>query len=905
MNVTNSFALIYGTYVYKYIAADINYFILSNQYKDLMALKDMNTSNWWILFGVLALIPGSTLNVIERATVTAEKTVATASIPLVSKTLVPANMEVSIATNPLKTYRRAKDISALHSEESTRVPTPTRQLNLDIVVKTKASMTSNAMKQQRKDELCLQGVEGNLHKTSEDAEFFIMPTTQLTMASKKLKAFNRSSEQSITKVNATTKSTNSTETVDKVTESTTELTSKTIMTIRNSLVSKIEPNVVSSKVTAATQALSAPSPTQTELKLFPVTSRNKEYAYNNHQNVTDIRHLYRGYNINNKKCNYNYDYNKKSLVRKVDDDNSIVDEHDIKHICSTYQHILQTQQRHKPQRKSRHSNDYHLNNNNSKLVSLEASNTAGNMTLKQQTHSVRKIRQQSTRQVKQQQLNLTTIAPIGAMKVVPQTENYLIGNDTDFEGIVVFANQTAKNINNTLRSSNILPTILTTRPYSDTTMDVTIAVDEPEIVHTTTKELSFSTVSLTTTKPTTKRPPPTTTPQPTPSIDDHQTVISQAGTHAFLPCNVKQILRKPISWLRIRDGHILTVDQMTFIADQRFQPIFAPNPDRWSLQIKYVQLKDEGTYECQVSTEPKSSAIVTLRVVEPKTELIGEPTQHVKAGSRVKLRCIISQALDPPVFINWFHNQKQIFLHSRKGWRTEIERNVLPIQGFSTTAETTTTTTAQVDSATTTTPPINAAANSIATSKTPVLLLATSFENEGNSTPVVQTTVRDVELTTVTPSTPLPFSRLGTDVATDLADSDNSFDFATGNSTFSPLPTVAAPVDTVSAEVSTKVKMTHCPTTSLTITTTITMLAAVKVREVTTASLIIPSVGKKDSGNYTCSPSNSAPKTVVLHVLNGEYSASAITSGVNDKICITNQSKWRGTLLALIFWLWH
>lgn len=222
-----------------------------------------------------------------------------------------------------------------------------------------------------------------------------------------------------------------------------------------------------------------------------------------------------------------------------------------------------------------------------------------------------------------------------------------------------------------------------------------------------------------------------------------------------------------------------------------------------------------------------------LAGAEPKTELIGEPTQHVKAGSRVKLRCIISQALDPPVFINWFHNQKQIFLHSRKGWRTEIERNVLPIQGFSTTADTTTTTTAQIDSATTTTPPINAAANSTATSKAPVLLLATNFENEGNSTPVVQTTVRDVELTTVTPSTPLPFSRLGTDVATDLADSDNSFDFGTGNSTFSPLPTVAAPMDTVSAEVSTKVKMTHCPTTSLTITTTITMLAAVKVREVT------------------------------------------------------------------------
>lgn len=74
-------------------------------------------------------------------------------------------------------------------------------------------------------------------------------------------------------------------------------------------------------------------------------------------------------------------------------------------------------------------------------------------------------------------------------------------------------------------------------------------------------------------------------------------------------------MKKPISWLRVRDGHILTVDQTTFIADQRFQSVFTVNPERWSLQIKYVQLKDAGIYECQVSTEPKASAIVYLHVV--------------------------------------------------------------------------------------------------------------------------------------------------------------------------------------------------------------------------------------------------------------------------------------------------
>ncbi|XP_037943152.1 uncharacterized protein LOC119676001 [Teleopsis dalmanni] len=49
----------------------------------------------------------------------------------------------------------------------------------------------------------------------------------------------------------------------------------------------------------------------------------------------------------------------------------------------------------------------------------------------------------------------------------------------------------------------------------------------------------------------------------------------------------------------------------------------------------------------------------------------------------------------------------------------------------------------------------------------------------------------------------------------------------------------------------------------------------------TIGSLIIPFVRKKDSGNYTCQPSNSASVSVDLHVLSGEYSASAIMSAAS------------------------
>jgi hypothetical protein len=70
-----------------------------------------------------------------------------------------------------------------------------------------------------------------------------------------------------------------------------------------------------------------------------------------------------------------------------------------------------------------------------------------------------------------------------------------------------------------------------------------------------------------------------------------------------------------VSWIRRRDAHILTVDRYTFIADERFQSFLVEATDTWTLQIKYVQARDAGKYECQVSTEPKLSHVITLNVV--------------------------------------------------------------------------------------------------------------------------------------------------------------------------------------------------------------------------------------------------------------------------------------------------
>ena len=56
-----------------------------------------------------------------------------------------------------------------------------------------------------------------------------------------------------------------------------------------------------------------------------------------------------------------------------------------------------------------------------------------------------------------------------------------------------------------------------------------------------------------------------------------------------------------VSWIRRRDWHILSAGDAVFTQDARFQ-LHRDGGDgsRWTLMIKYLEEKDEGTYVCQV-----------------------------------------------------------------------------------------------------------------------------------------------------------------------------------------------------------------------------------------------------------------------------------------------------------------
>ncbi|XP_064101242.1 hemicentin-2-like [Macrobrachium nipponense] len=158
---------------------------------------------------------------------------------------------------------------------------------------------------------------------------------------------------------------------------------------------------------------------------------------------------------------------------------------------------------------------------------------------------------------------------------------------------------------------------------------------------------------------------------PTPqmrNITVHQNAV------AYLPCAVKQLGDKSVSWVRQRDADILTVDRYTFVRDERLTVHYTPNTETWTLVIKYVQERDAGTYECQISTEPKMSMWVHLNVIVPQVEIVGEVDKYVRKGSTTRLECTVSSTVQLPDYIFWYHSGERLLEYDNPRVKFSVSR---------------------------------------------------------------------------------------------------------------------------------------------------------------------------------------------------------------------------------------
>ncbi|CAL4084460.1 unnamed protein product, partial [Meganyctiphanes norvegica] len=80
----------------------------------------------------------------------------------------------------------------------------------------------------------------------------------------------------------------------------------------------------------------------------------------------------------------------------------------------------------------------------------------------------------------------------------------------------------------------------------------------------------------------------------------------------------------------------------------------------WQLHIRYVQPRDAGQYECQVTSHPPTSLFITLEVVEAHAEILGSPEKHVRLGSLLRLVCVLHHTTEQPAYVFWYRGGHMI-----------------------------------------------------------------------------------------------------------------------------------------------------------------------------------------------------------------------------------------------------
>ncbi|XP_054267685.1 zwei Ig domain protein zig-8-like [Macrosteles quadrilineatus] len=181
-------------------------------------------------------------------------------------------------------------------------------------------------------------------------------------------------------------------------------------------------------------------------------------------------------------------------------------------------------------------------------------------------------------------------------------------------------------------------------------------------------------------------------------------VMVQPGQTVQIPCRVRHLGDKIVSWIRRRDLHIIASAGFMFTADARFS-VLHPEGDSsaWTLQLRGAQPQDQGLYECQVNTEPKMKQAVLLTVTDSVpvddalelsmgddasaltggvTRIQGPREQYVRSGSTWTLTCEVSglSGIRPPLhqktdnflakpqrLVDWLHEGKLLTYQSSRG----------------------------------------------------------------------------------------------------------------------------------------------------------------------------------------------------------------------------------------------
>lgn len=143
---------------------------------------------------------------------------------------------------------------------------------------------------------------------------------------------------------------------------------------------------------------------------------------------------------------------------------------------------------------------------------------------------------------------------------------------------------------------------------------------------------------------------------------NHQVTVKMAiayGGVARLPCPVRQLGNKTVSWMKYSDDSVqlLTVGNGTYSNDNRLA-IAWRYPGNWTLQISSLELHDTGCYQCQVNTHPPIGLFVYLHIRGPAVAIVDEGNISIseavfKNGALIRLVCQVRQADRDNFSLHW------------------------------------------------------------------------------------------------------------------------------------------------------------------------------------------------------------------------------------------------------------
>jgi len=155
------------------------------------------------------------------------------------------------------------------------------------------------------------------------------------------------------------------------------------------------------------------------------------------------------------------------------------------------------------------------------------------------------------------------------------------------------------------------------------------------------------------------------------------------GRTATLRCRTVNVVKKSVSWLRHKDVNLLSVGRYLYTKDARMRVMEDRGRGEWMLNIRNVKHSDAGNYECQVNTNPLLKHTVTLSVVEPYTEILGDSpgsTLYIDIRSVLNLTCIVHSP-EVPAAIFWKHNG-QLLEVGEDGIQTVAGNSLTPTKSF-------------------------------------------------------------------------------------------------------------------------------------------------------------------------------------------------------------------------------